>query len=178
MSNLITAAQRGAYEIKVTAGGQEKTLVEHLNDLATASGAAGVVDVFTVSNSVAEAPKAVDDYSYSGAALPARRLYVPSLAELGYTGPGYALEGLVIAHLRSDDPPTEVQIRLSDDKGDTVPGSEFLDEIAESDVDYVAKSPVFDLTTGFYAIDFRLITNGAAQVTLYNKVLLVRVVKQ
>ncbi len=179
MSNIITAAQRGAYEIKVTAGGQEKSLVEHLNDLATASGAAGVVDVFTISNSVAESPKSSNQFTYSGASLPARRLYVPSLAELGYDGPGYTLQGMVIAHLRTDDAPTEVEVRLVDDKGDAVPDSDFLDEVLEESVDYVAKSFIFDLTGGAaYAIDFRLITNGAANVTLYNKVLLVRVVKQ
>lgn len=178
MSNLITAAQRGAYEIKVTAGGQEKTLVEYLNDLAVAGGTAGVVDVITVSNSVAEAPKTSDQYNFSPSALPARRLYVPSLAELGYPGPGYELQGVVIAHLRTDNAPTEVQIRLVDDKGETVPDFEFLDEVLEENVDYVAQSGVFELTGGAaYAIDFRLTTNGAANVTLYNKVLLVRVVK-
>lgn len=180
MSLVITAAERGAYTTKFTVDGQERNLVQHLNDLAAAAagGGSGVVDTVTVSNSVAEAAKSSNAFTFNSGNPPARRLYVPTLQELGYPSEGYALQAMVIAHLRSDAPPTEVVVRLSDDKGDTVPGSDVTDSVTASAVDVIIKSDVFSITGGAnYAVDFRLTTNGAANVTLYNKVLLLRVVQ-
>ena len=177
MANTIVATQRGSYDSYVRLQGEEqpRNITELLSDLTPSTGE--TVGYYTASNPVADTAKDSDLFNYSPSALPGRLLFVPTLADLGYEATTHKMQGVIFAHLRSDAPDTEVEIRCVDAGGNLVAGSAATGDVTESDQDDVLKSAAFDITPNAgYAIDMRLTTDGAANVTLYNKMLFVHVV--
>lgn len=178
MSKPIVATQRGSYDSYVRLQGEEqpRNITELLSDLTPGTGE--TVGYYTTSNPVADSAKDSDEFNFSPSALPGRLLFVPTLADLGYESTTHKMQGIIFAHLRSDAAPTEVEIRCVDAGGNLVAGSAATGDVEESDQDDVLKSAAFDITPNAgYAIDMRLTTDGAANVTLYNKMLFVRVVR-
>lgn len=174
----IVASQRGAYDSYVRLQGEDRSrnLIELISELAPAQGE--TVGYFTVSNQLADEPKDSDEFNFSPSALPERLMFLPTLDDLGYSSTTHKLQAVIFAHLRSDSAPTEVQVRCVTSSGNLVAGSTATGTVNQETQDDVVKSAPFDIEPNAgYAIDFRLVVNEAAEVTLYQKMLFIRVVK-
>lgn len=184
----IVAAQRGAYSERFTdAEGVSRTLVEHLNALAQASGASSgsVVRSFQISNtfgsSTVNTPNAEAWHNDSTPATAV--LFVPSLEDLGIDDPNnYRVEarGGVLA---SDPNSTAdlLEVRIVDlEAASPVAGSLGSGPLAGSDLDVVVLTPWVEIRTNTsFLVDFRKLNdNLAAVATVRNQFLYLRITRR
>ena len=178
----ITNVQSGAYESTLTLeDGSQQGLAEYVKDLNNTIVPAkdAVVDALHINEGSASAAQDQDTFLFSPGTPPAKVLFVPTLANLGYDPGTHKLQALFIANVRTNNPDKDVQLRLVDASGNEVAGSTTDATVMNDTTDQVVTSNSVDITPGqAYAIDIRLITAaGSDNVTLQSKNLLVQVVK-
>lgn len=179
----ISQQSSGAYEPQlVLQDGSQVGIVEYLQGMNNEiSGKPGsVVDVVHISDGSARPANTTSTFQYDAANPPGRLLYVPTLADLGYNNAEYSLQAIGIFHLRSSNPPQDVEVRVVNAAGAEVTGSLHSGTASTANsTDTVLKTPAFSLNEGAgYALDLRLTTpNGTDNASINSAHLLVQVVK-
>ncbi|MEO0341670.1 MAG: hypothetical protein AAF242_20985 [Bacteroidota bacterium] len=169
---------QGSYDpIVKDSNGQRRSLVDMLIEQVEQNGGARQVAENLMISYTRTIRNDGDAYLYGIGQTPEAILQVPTLEDLGFAEGNYTLQVMAIGYFRANSNDVPCTLRLVNEGGQLISGSESQGRVFSSNIDTPIKTAKATVVGGStLALDFKR-SSGGDEITLYQTTLLIQVIR-